>query len=160
MADYIVRLSELIASAILRERWRIYLTLANVVPIYSVEIANKLSVIGNTYMAIQNLNENVILVTLPPEPRISEELKKINELISGKCEQDVIIDFTNVEIITSQNLSNLLILRSLLRDNGRQLMLCNVSMPTKCIFTVAGLDAAFEFADNRQAALAAMQYVP
>lgn len=109
-------------------------------------------------MAIHNLTENVIIVTLPPEPKISEELKKINELISGKCDRDVIIDFTNVEIVTSQSISNLLISRSLLRESGHQLMLCNVSMPTKCIFTVAGLDAAFEFADNRQAALAAMQY--
>ena len=71
----------------------------------------------------------------------------------------MIVDFSNAEIITSVSLSNLLILRGLLREHGRTLIFCGVSVPTKCIFMVAGLDGVFEFTDDKYAALAAMQGV-
>jgi anti-anti-sigma factor len=108
-------------------------------------------------MGIENVGEGIILVTLPAEPRITEELKNINEIVSSKNDRDVIIDFSNVEIITSFSISNLMILRTLLREHGHQLVLCNVKVPTKCIFTVAGLDGVFEFAEDKEAALVAAQ---
>lgn len=107
-------------------------------------------------MEIQNLSEDVILVTLSKEPQISDELKSINETVGNSGDCDVIIDFFRVEMITSSTISNLLILHKLLNDLGRQLILCNVAVPTKCIFTVAGLDTAFDFADDKLAALAVM----
>ncbi len=109
-------------------------------------------------MGIENVGEGVVLVTLPAEPKISDELKNINETVSSRNDCDVIIDFSNVEIITSFSISNLMILRSMLREQGHQLILCKVSVPTKCIFTVAGLDAIFELAEDKEAALAAMQH--
>jgi anti-anti-sigma regulatory factor len=109
-------------------------------------------------MGIKNLSEDVILVDLPSDgPRRADELKAVNETVSNKCDCDVIIDFSKVEIINSWNISNLLILRSLLQDSGHQLILCNVTTVTKCIFVVAGLNEVFVFADNQPAALAAIQ---
>ncbi|MGD8501585.1 MAG: STAS domain-containing protein [Phycisphaerales bacterium] len=109
-------------------------------------------------MGIKNLSEDVILVDLPSEAsRRADELKAVNETVSEKCDCDVIIDFSKVEIINSWNISNLLILRSLLEDSGRQLILCNVGTVAKCIFVVAGLNEVFVFADNQPAALAAVQ---
>ena len=108
-------------------------------------------------MGIQNLSEDVIFVTLPKEPQTGKELRTINEMVSSDRRCDVIIDFSMVEIITSPNISNLLILRKSLQDAGRRLTLCNVTLPTKCIFKVAGLDVLFEFADDKFAALAAMK---
>lgn len=111
-------------------------------------------------MGIQNLSEDILLVDLPlKEPQIANELKSVNETVSNNGNCNVIIDFSGVEIITSSSISNLIILLKLLQERGRQLILCNVAVVTKCIFTVAGLDKVFDFADDRSAALAAM-HVP
>jgi len=109
-------------------------------------------------MAIQKFSENVLLVDLPfKEPQIGEELKSINEIVGNRDDCDVIVDFFRVEIITSSSLSNLIILRRLLREHGRELILCNVAIVTKYIFTVAGLDKVFDFVDDKFAALAAVE---
>lgn len=108
-------------------------------------------------MGIRNLSEDVILVTLPKEPQTGKELRAVNETVSSEGLWDIIIDFSMVEIITSSNISNLLILHRSLEDAGRRLILCSVALPTKCIFKVAGLDGLFEFADDKFAALASMK---
>lgn len=108
-------------------------------------------------MGIQSLSEDVLVVELPSkEPNIADELKAINETVSNKGDCDVIIDFSQVEIITSSSISNLLILRNLMSEHGRRLILCNVAVVTKCIFTVAGLNDIFEFVNDQPAALAAV----
>ena len=108
-------------------------------------------------MGIRHLSEDVILVTLPKEPQTGKELRAVNETIGSEGLWDVIIDFSMVEIITSANISNLLILNRSLQNAGLRLIFCNVALPTKCIFKIAGLDVFFEFADDKFAALAAMK---
>lgn len=104
-------------------------------------------------MGIQNLAENVIFVALPDEQKIADELKTVNEFANNRREINVIIDFSRVEMVNSSNISNLIILHNLLRQYGCCLILCNVAAPTKCVFTVVGLDKFFVFADDKQAAL-------
>jgi anti-anti-sigma factor len=104
-------------------------------------------------MAIQNLSENIVVVTLPEEPLINNDLENVNEFINKEGNCHVVIDFSRVEVLTSSNLSNLLILRESLRKSGYQLVFCSVSMATKGIFIVAGLDTFFDFADDKLAAL-------
>ncbi|MBN1975366.1 MAG: hypothetical protein JW787_17135 [Sedimentisphaerales bacterium] len=100
-------------------------------------------------MENQNLPENVILARLPSsEPKISEELKKLNETVSQKSNCDAVLDFSFVEIINSSNISNILLLRGFLEKHGRRLILYNVQTVTKCIFIVAGLSEMFEFIDD------------
>lgn len=109
-------------------------------------------------MDIQNLPGNIILIELPSEDLyVGDELKNLNELIHSRSNCDVVIDFFRVEIVTSSNISNLLALRDLLRGQGRQLIFCNVSVATKGIFTVAGLDGVFEFVPDKSSALAAIE---
>ena len=110
-------------------------------------------------MGIQNLSEDVLVVELPSkEPEIADELKTANETVSNERNCDVIVDFSGVEIITSSSISNLLILRNLLSEHERRLILCNVAVVTKCIFTVAGLNDVFEFVNDQPTALAAVQH--
>ena len=112
-------------------------------------------------MAIQKLSEDVLLVELPPAgAKIAEELTTVNEMVSEQCTHDVIIDFFRVELLNSWNISTLLALRSLLQDAGHQLVLCNVRVVTKCIFTVAGLRKVFTFANNMETALKVLQDSP
>jgi len=108
-------------------------------------------------MSIQNPPEDFVVVDLPSrELQIAEDLKAVNETIGDNPDCDIIIDFSMVEVITSSSLSNLLILRNLLIEHGRRLILCNVSVLTKCVFRVAGLDEVFEFADDKPTAVAAV----
>ena len=109
-------------------------------------------------MDFQILQNNIILVKLASsEMRISDELKEINEKITQKKDCDLVLDFSNVEIINSSNISNLLILRGILEKNGHKLFLCNVQMITRCIFVVAGLIEIFIFIDNVEEAFKSVQ---
>ena len=110
-------------------------------------------------MSTQNPSEDVLLVNLPAEePQIANELKRTNELVTGKdgC-NNVVVDFSGVEIITSSSISNLIILHKFLNERGHKLVLCNVAFVTKCIFTVAGLDKIFDFVEDPSAAVTSMQ---
>lgn len=108
-------------------------------------------------MELQNLSEDAVLAVLPAEPQLGNELKTVNEMVSTRCDFDMVLDFSRVEIVTSPNIANLLILHNWLRGCGHKLILCNLSLTTKCIFNVVGLSKFFDFADDKFAALAAMQ---
>jgi len=109
-------------------------------------------------MGVHNLLDNLIYVELPIDGvQITDDLKALNETVSNRDDCDVIVDFSKVEIINSSNISNLLILRGLLQDKGRKLILTNVGTITKCIFVVAGLAESFTFIDDKTAALEAVK---
>lgn len=100
-------------------------------------------------MITEDLPINVLLVELPcREPRITEQFRAVNDIISKDNNNDVIIDFSKVEIINSSNISNLIILQKMLKDSGHQLFLSQVSVMTKCIFVVAGLTEMFNFVES------------
>jgi anti-anti-sigma regulatory factor len=131
-----------------------YLTPLKLIPILSSNTRKDNIKWKECEMGIRNLSENIIVVELPSDrSERADELKTLNEIISDKCQCDVIIDFCKVEIINSWNISNLLILRGMMEQAGRKLILCNVSTVTKCIFAVAGLSEVLVFANTRSAAL-------
>ena len=108
-------------------------------------------------MLMQNLSEDILFAILPAEPEISKQLKALNEQVSDRCEFDIIIDFSMVEIITSPSISNLIILHNWLEGSGHRLVLCNLGFATKCIFKTVGLDNFFAFAEDKAEALATLQ---
>jgi len=110
-------------------------------------------------MGIQNWSEDIVLVDLPQEPEMGDELKTATVIVRDRGDCDVVIDFSSVDIITSSSLSKLLKLRKLLADCGHRLMFCGVAAATKGIFTVTGLDGIFEIADDKFVALASLQMV-
>ena len=110
-------------------------------------------------MGIQNWSDDVVLVDLPQEPQIGEELKTVTGMVRDRGNCDVVIDFSEVDIVTSSSLSTLLKLRKLLADCGHKLVFCNVAAATKGIFTVTGLDGVFEVVDDKFVALASLQIV-
>jgi len=117
-----------------------------------------MSLSNHRYKTIQSFSENVILVTLPKETKqINGVLTELNEKVAAKVERDVVIDFTIVEMINSSNISNLLILRQFLKDSNRRLILSHVNFPTRCILKLVGVEALFNFADNKHQALEDMK---
>jgi anti-anti-sigma factor len=110
-------------------------------------------------MGIQNWSENIILVDLPAEPLMGDELKTITDITKDRDGCDVVMDFSAVDIITSSSLSKFLKLRKMLRDAGHELVFCNVAPATKGIFSVTGLEGIFKIADDKFVALAGLQLV-
>lgn len=110
-------------------------------------------------MGIQNWSENVILLNLAKEPDMGEELQTAIEMVTESPEQSVVVDFSEVDIITSSSIAKLLKLRKVLHDNGQTLVFSNVLPKTKSIFNVTGLDNVFDFVENQFIALASLQMV-
>ena len=108
-------------------------------------------------MEMEKLTEDVIYVVLPPEPRIREKLKELNEKVSRNCDFNVVIDFSYIEVLTSTSISNLITLKNWLDKSGYKLVLCNVAVVTKCIFNVAGLDKVFKLAADKFDALSTLK---
>ncbi len=108
-------------------------------------------------MGIQHWSENIILVDLSKEPEMSDELETIAEIVYDREDCDVVIDFSDVDIITSSSLSKLLKLHKPITKSKHRLVLCSVAAPIKGILKVTGLDQIFEIADDRFIALVTME---
>jgi len=107
---------------------------------------------------MQKLSGDIALVTLPEEPQISEKLKQIIDTVAEDDVCHVVLDFSHVEILTSSSLSNLIVLRDLLRKSDRRLIFCSVSTPAKCIFRVVGLEKLFQFCNDKMMALEELEH--
>ncbi len=110
-------------------------------------------------MGIQNWSEEIVLVDLPPEPEMGEELKTVTQIVRDRGDCELVVDFSKVDIVTSSSLSKLLRWKKLMSDCGHRLVFCNVAPATKGIFTVTGLDGIFEIVDDKFVALASLQMV-
>ena len=108
-------------------------------------------------MGIQQWSKDVILVNLAPEPQLSEELDSVSDMIEGSGECSVVVDFSDVDIITSSSLAAMLNLHKQLSNLDRELLFCSVSRKTNGLFEVVGLDNVFNFIDDKFVALAAVQ---
>jgi len=91
------------------------------------------------------------------EPQLSDELVTVNEIVSDGCTCDVIIDFSSVELLTSESISSLMILERLLNNLGHKIILCAVSSRVRQIFERTGLQPLFEFAHDQFAALQSLR---
>jgi len=138
-----------------------FVFLLNLARTYADKISIDLCVfsIKEIVMGIQDWSEDIILVDLPQEPEMGDELKTVTEMVRDRGNCEVVIDFSSVDIITSSSISKLLKLRKLLTDCGHRLVFCSVAAATRGIFTVTGLDGIFEFADDKFVALASLQMV-
>ena len=110
-------------------------------------------------MGVQNWSDNIILVNLAKEPQTGEELQMTIEMVTENSDCDVVVDFADVDVVTSSSIAKLLKLRKALQDCARRLVLSSVSPRTKSIFTVTGLENIFEFVDDQFMGLAGMQLV-
>jgi anti-anti-sigma regulatory factor len=104
-------------------------------------------------VAIQKLSESILLVALSEQPQQGDELEEVTRILSENAERDVVVDFAQVRMLTSETLCNLMILERLLRESGRLLVLCNVSAEVKHVFVRTGLVTVFGFAEDESAAL-------
>jgi anti-anti-sigma factor len=110
-------------------------------------------------MGIQDWSDNCVLVTAAPEPDMSDELRTVTEIVRRRDNCSVVIDFSEIELVTSSSLAQLLRLQKVLDDHNQHLVLCGANPKTKGVFEVTGLDKVFEFVEDKFTALAGMQIV-
>lgn len=103
-------------------------------------------------MEIEHLPENVFFVCLQ-EPQLRTELVAINDILSRGCTCDVIIDFSSVELLTSEGISSLIILERLLNSFGHKIILCAVSSTNLQVLERTGIQPLFEFVSDEFSAL-------
>ena len=108
-------------------------------------------------MGIEDYLEGILLVTLPREPHLGDELDELTEVVSEGCNRDVIVDFSEVEMLTSETICGLMILDKYLSSSGHQLVLCNASAQIRHIFKRTGLATIFTFAEDEYAAVQAVR---
>lgn len=108
-------------------------------------------------MSIEYLPDNVLFAVLSKEPQLRQELETINETVSSAGDYDVVMDFARVEVLTSSSICNLVILHNMLCKRGRELILCNVALPTRGLLNVVGLDGFFNLAEDKFTALARLR---
>lgn len=107
-------------------------------------------------MGIRNWSQDTLLVDLPGESGLEEELQEVVRLVQGYVACDVIIDFSHVTVLNSSCLAALLRLRNHLQGTGGRLVLCNIGMATRGILAVTGLTAVFDITGDTCDALAAL----
>ena len=108
-------------------------------------------------MGIQDWSEDIILVSLACEPEMGEELQFVIDSVTENAGRDVVIDFADVDIVTSSSIAKLLKLRETLAGCGHRIVFCCVDAKTKKIFSLTGLGNTFEFVDDQFVALAGLQ---
>ena len=110
-------------------------------------------------MTIQDWSEDIILVNLACEPDMGEDLQFVIDSVTENSGRDVVIDFADVDIVTSSSIAKLLKLRKALVDCDRRMVFSSVKPHTKKIFVVTGLERVFEFVEDQFLALAGLQLV-
>ena len=110
-------------------------------------------------MGIQNWSDDIVLVNLAKEPQMGEELQTVTATAAERGNCDVVIDFADVDIVTSSSIAKLLKLRKTLVDRDRRLVFSSVKPKTQKIFELTGLNNVFEFVDDQFLALAGLQLV-
>lgn len=105
-------------------------------------------------MSIEVSKDGVILVKLLGEPETRKKLDIVLRHVRDGNDRDVIMDFSDVTILTSRSLSPLLRLHDFLDSRGRRLVLYNMDQATLGVLSVTALDMVFHTANSEPDALA------
>lgn len=106
---------------------------------------------------IQELSDDCLFVGLTGSGSLSKELKHVNETLEKNTQHHVIMDLSRIRMLTSSNISNLLLLHNILVENGYKLVLCQVPFEVRCEFTVCGLKDVFIFAEDKYEAMSRLE---
>ncbi|MDA3899528.1 MAG: STAS domain-containing protein [Spirochaetes bacterium] len=82
--------------------------------------------------------------------------KEINQLIKENPDLHVILDLKDVEYMSSSGLRIFVSTMRILRDNQKQLKLCNINSAVKKIFEVVELMDMFDIYDSEEEAIASV----
>jgi len=107
-------------------------------------------------MPVQRWSDETLVVRLADDPLLSEDMAEINDRLHGAC-CAVVLDLSDLTLLTSSGISRLLRLRKCMIESGRRLVLCSPQDKVWGVFLATGLDGIFEFASNVTEALTRIQ---
>jgi len=107
-------------------------------------------------MGVQRWNEETFVVRVGDDPELSDDMTEVGRCLGNAC-CDVVLDLTELTLLTSGGLSRLLRLRKGVVERGRRLVLCAAGDGVWSVFLATGLDAVFEFTETVAEALARLQ---
>ncbi|HED54428.1 MAG TPA: anti-sigma factor antagonist [Phycisphaerales bacterium] len=105
-------------------------------------------------------SDDIVVVELAEDPQLSDELSAIIERVASSETAHVphvVLNMALIGYIKSSNLAQLLRLRKLVGEVGRELILCSVDDRVWSVMSVTGLDKLFQVAPDPMTALAGIQ---
>ena len=91
----------------------------------------------------------------------SEDLQRELAQVAASPKNDrVLLDLSNVQLLTSAALVQLIVFNKMLEATGGRLILCHVRPEVYDVFNVMKLETMFQMEDDRAAALAAFDRPP
>ncbi|RKY09428.1 MAG: hypothetical protein DRP56_02635 [Planctomycetota bacterium] len=89
------------------------------------------------------------------------EVEKVAETLRGLIRDgdicDIVVDFSNVSFFSSQMLGLLVDIWRRIKDKGGTLLISGINPQLTRVFRITHLDKLFEFHENTEAALSALQ---
>ncbi|MBM4019052.1 MAG: STAS domain-containing protein [Planctomycetes bacterium] len=107
-------------------------------------------------MPVQQWNEETLVVQLSNDPELSDDMAETGDRLNAAC-CDVVLDLSDLTLLTSSGISKLLRLRKRMIDSRRRLILCSPQDKVWSVFLATGLETIFEFTDTVSEALARLQ---
>ena len=107
-------------------------------------------------MPVQKWDDETLVVRVADDPVLTEDIGEVTARLDGPA-RDVVLDLSDLSLLTSSGISRLLRLRKRLREAGRRLILCAPNDQVWGVFLVTGLDKIFEFTKDVATALATVQ---
>jgi anti-anti-sigma factor len=107
-------------------------------------------------MAIQKWSDDTLVVRLSDDPALSDDFDEISDRLAGG-EMDIVLDLSDLTLLTSSGISKLLRLRKGQLESKRQLILCCPRDAVWSVFLATGLDTLFEFNESVSDSLARLQ---
>jgi anti-sigma B factor antagonist len=101
-------------------------------------------------VAVVNFDTNNVLDALQIQ-RIGEELY---QLVDEQNRRKLVLDFSKVQMLSSQAIGMLLSLRKKSQAISGQVLLCGIRADLYKVFKITQIDKLFKFFDNEKAALA------
>lgn len=110
-------------------------------------------------MALNRWSDEILIGEMTDEPMFSEDTDTLVATLTENPDvmPDVIIDLQAVSMVNSSNLGAMLRLRTLLKQGGRNLMLCGLNDAVWSVFLATSLDSLFSFSEDVTTALAQLQ---
>ena len=100
-------------------------------------------------VTVVTFNETSILDTLQVQ-QIGEELF---QLVDAKSRSKLVLDFSNVRMLSSSALGTLITLRKKAQDIKGRIVLCGLRPEIRKVFKITSLEKLFEFQDTEEKAL-------
>ncbi len=110
-------------------------------------------------MSIQRWSDDVILVDLPADLTKHKGLQTVIALLRDEGACDVVVDFSEVQVVGGAWLTQLQKIQRLVKECGHKLTLCGVAPAIRGVFAITHLDDLFEFAADEFIAVASPRLV-